>query len=70
VALGKNALVVARPSEIAAFNPENGRPLWVHMLPGSPVPWGLALDRSGRAIVTLEGGQVVCYGGEELTAAR
>jgi len=68
--LGKNALVVARPSEIVAFNLENGRRLWAQMLPGSPVPWGLALDRSGRTVVTLEGGQVVCYGDGDLAAAR
>jgi len=70
VALTRNALVVTRPAEIAAFNPENGRSLWGQMLPGAPVPWGLAVDRTGRAIVALEGGQVVCYGGGELSAAR
>jgi outer membrane protein assembly factor BamB len=70
VALCKNALVIARPSELAAFNLDNGRPLWVHMLPGVPVPWGLAVDRAGRVIVALEGGQVLCYGGTGLVAAR
>ena len=70
VALAGNALVVARPSEIAAYNLRDGRPLWVQMLPGTPVPWGLAVDRDGRVIVSLEGGQVVCYGRNEMTAAR
>ncbi|MBI4657406.1 MAG: PQQ-binding-like beta-propeller repeat protein [Verrucomicrobia bacterium] len=70
VALANNALVVARPSEIAALSLENGRPLWAQALPGTPVPWGLAVDRNGRVIVTLEGGQVLCFGGRQLTAAR
>ncbi len=70
VALGKNALIVARPSEIVAYNLQDGKPLWAHTLPGTPVPWGLALDRGGRVIVALEGGQVVCFGGSELTASR
>jgi outer membrane protein assembly factor BamB len=70
VAMGRNALVVVRPSEIIAYQLETGRPLWNQMLPGTPVPWGLALDRAGRAIVSMEGGQVVCFGGTELTASK
>ncbi len=70
VALGRNALVVARPSDVVAFDLETGRPRWTHMLPGTPVPWGLALDRAGRVLVALEGGQILCFGGTELTARR
>lgn len=69
VALCQNALVVARGGELAALSLDNGRPLWTHPLPGVAVPWGLAVDRSGRVVVALEGGAVVCYGSEELTAA-
>lgn len=68
-ALAKNAVVIARPSDIAAFSLDNGRQLWAQMLPGTPVPWGLAIDRAGRVIVTLEGGQVLCFGSRELMAA-
>jgi outer membrane protein assembly factor BamB len=70
VALSKNALVVARPSEIVAYNLQDGKQLWSQTLAGTPVPWGLAVDRAGRVIVSLEGGQVVCFGSTELRAAR
>ncbi len=31
---------------------------------------GIAIDRAGRVIVALEGGQVVCFGGSVQVAAR
>jgi outer membrane protein assembly factor BamB len=65
VALGRNAVVVARPSEIVAYRIEDGRPLWSQMVPGVAVPWGLAIDQAGRVAVALEGGQVVCFGSPE-----
>ena len=40
----------------------DGKTLWTQPLPSSLVPWGLAVDRDGRVIVTLEGGQVLCFG--------
>jgi outer membrane protein assembly factor BamB len=70
VALCQNALVAIRGLDLVAFHLGTGKPLWSQWLPGRPVPWGLALDKSGRAIVALEGGQVVCYGGSQLTASR
>jgi outer membrane protein assembly factor BamB len=70
IALCQNSLVVTRGMELVAFDLQDGRPLWVHTLPGAAVPWGLAVDHAGRVIVALQGGQVVCYGGEELTASR
>jgi hypothetical protein len=57
--------VVARPSEITAFGLADGKPLWGQVLPGTTVPWGLALDRAGRVFAALEGGQVVCFGAPE-----
>jgi outer membrane protein assembly factor BamB len=70
IALCQNALVITRGPELAALSLEDGRPLWAHTLPGVAVPWGLAVDRAGRIIVALQGGQIVCYGSEELTASR
>ena len=70
IALGKNAVVVAKGSVLIAYNLQNGQPFWEHTLPGVPVPWGLAVDRAGRVIVTLENGQVACYGPSTLSAAR
>ena len=34
-------------------------------LPAAPVAWGLAVDRLGRIIVTLEDGRVLCFGADE-----
>ena len=62
LALCKNAVVVAKKSEIVAMNLQDGRILWTQPLPASPVPWGLAVDRDGRTIVTLEDGKVLCFG--------
>jgi uncharacterized protein GlcG (DUF336 family) len=36
--------------------------LWKQALPAAPVPWGLAVNREGKDIVTLEGGRVLCFG--------
>ncbi|UCC98006.1 MAG: PQQ-binding-like beta-propeller repeat protein [Phycisphaerales bacterium] len=58
----RNAVVVASKSEIVALNLKDGAPLWSQSLPASPVPWGLAVDREGRAVVTLEDGRVLCFG--------
>jgi len=57
-----NAVVVANASEVVAMNLADGAALWSQRLPASPVPWGLAVDRDGRTVVTLENGQVLCFG--------
>ena len=62
LALCKNAVVVAKKAEIVAMNLQDGRILWAQPLPASPVPWGMAVDRDGRTIVTLENGNVLCFG--------
>jgi len=62
VAVCRNAVVIAKESEIVAVNLENGKTLWSDTLSSAPVPWGLAVDRNGRAIVTLEDGKVLCFG--------
>jgi outer membrane protein assembly factor BamB len=62
-AVGANAVVLAGESGIRALDLDGGEELWSHPLPASPVPWGLAVDRNGRAVVTLEDGRVLCFGG-------
>jgi len=62
IAVARNAVVVAEASRVAALSLEDGRELWAHPLPASPVPWGLALDRAGRAVLTLVDGRVVAIG--------
>ena len=62
MAVCRNAVVVACKSEIVALDLQNGKVLWKQPVPTAPVPWGLAVDRNGRAIVTLEDGQVLCLG--------
>ena len=65
----KNAVLFAgNPDEgnasIEALDIQSGKRLWrwSPQLPSSPVPWGLAVDRDGRIMVTLEDGQVLCFG--------
>lgn len=62
VAVCANAVVIATPREVTAYRLSDGQSLWQQALPAAPVPWGLAVDRRGRVIVTLEGGRVVCFG--------
>ena len=50
------------PNEVIALSLEDGRLLWKQPLPAAPVPWGLAVNREGKVIVTLEGGRIVCFG--------
>ena len=57
-----NAVVVAKKSEIVALNLNDGSVLWSEEVPLAPVSWGLAVDRHGRVIVTLEDGQILCFG--------
>ena len=61
-AVCSNAVVVAKKSEIVALNLRDGEVLWSEAVPSAPVDWGLAVDRDGRVIVTLEDGQILCFG--------
>ena len=62
LAVCPNAVVIAMPDAVIALNLQDGRLLWKQPLPAAPVPWGLAVNREGKVIVTLEGGRVVCFG--------
>ncbi|NIP86745.1 MAG: hypothetical protein GTO03_14770, partial [Planctomycetales bacterium] len=59
IAVAANAVVIADASQVAALELSSGKPLWKQRLPATPVPWGMAVDRAGRVILTLVDGQVV-----------
>jgi len=76
VAVATNAVVVAGinrqfadeeapPEEtygIAALDIRTGKPIWQRAIPVGPVAWGLAIDRQGRVLATLQDGRVLCLG--------
>jgi outer membrane protein assembly factor BamB len=49
---------------VFAIDINTGESLWKGMLGlhAPPVPWGMALDRDGRIIVTLKDGHIMCFG--------
>ncbi len=63
VAVTGNAVLVAGEDKITCLDLKDGKQLWSQPLPMVPVPWGIAVDRGGRVIVTLKDGQVMCFGG-------
>jgi outer membrane protein assembly factor BamB len=58
----QNATLVATDTELVALRSVDGTVLWRQPLPKPPTPWGLAVDGSGRAVVTLTDGKVLCFG--------
>ncbi len=62
IAVCKNAVVIANETEIVSVSLKDGGVLWSQPIPSSPVPWGLAVDRNGNVVVSLENGQVLCFG--------
>jgi hypothetical protein len=62
VAVCPNAVVIATPTEVIALSLQDAHVLWKQALPAAPVPWGLAVNRAGKVIITLEGGRVLCFG--------
>jgi hypothetical protein len=69
VAVCDNAVVVATESKLVALEPHSGSVLWQCPLPERVVPWGLAVDRSGRVIASLVDGRIVCLGGNRVQQA-
>jgi outer membrane protein assembly factor BamB len=63
VAVTRNAVLIAYDDTLTCLDIKSGRRLWSQSLPMAPVPWGIAVDREGRVIVTMKDGQVVCYTG-------
>lgn len=62
IAVCTDAVVLALPGEVVAYNLQDGTALWRQPLTTAPVPWGLAVNREGKVIVTLTDGRVVCFG--------
>jgi hypothetical protein len=62
MAVCKNAVVIAKKSEVAVLDLQTGEMAWSKPLPATPVSYGLAVDSSGRIVVALQDGQVMCFG--------
>jgi len=62
LAVAQNAVVIADTAQVTALSLKNGKQLWQKALPAAPVPWGMAVDRDGRVILSLVDGRVVCLG--------
>jgi len=62
LAVCPNAVVIATAKEVIALGLQDGQVLWKRTLPAAPVPWGIAVNREGKVILTLEGGRVICFG--------
>jgi outer membrane protein assembly factor BamB len=62
IAVAPNAVVVADDAHVTAFGVADGNLLWRQELPAAPVPWGMAVSRNGRVLLTLVDGRVVCLG--------
>ncbi len=48
-------------SFLAAINVNDGSDLWVEKLPAVAVKGGVAVDSSGRILISLENGQLLCF---------
>jgi len=60
-----NCVLVATESKLLSLDLGDGHIVWTQKLPAAPVPWGLAVDRLGRVIVTLDDGRVLCFGPDD-----
>ena len=47
---------------LAAVSLAGGKVLWKVALPAAPSGWGLAVDKDGRILVSLQDGRAVCFG--------
>jgi outer membrane protein assembly factor BamB len=70
IAVGSNAIIVAGQSSqssdvtshglVTAHSLNDGRTLWSQPVQAVPTWWGVAIDRAGRVITTLQDGSVAC----------
>jgi outer membrane protein assembly factor BamB len=63
-AVCKNAVIAADSKELFALDIKDGKTLWTQPLPAAPVAWGVAVNRHGQILITLEGGRVLCFAEE------
>ncbi len=49
---------------LLSFDRESGAVMWAQQLPALCTPWGIAVDRDGRVILTLVDGRVMAFGSE------
>ena len=68
LAVCKNAVVIAEKTQIVVLDLRDGKVLWSQPLEYAPVPWGMAVSRDGRIIITCEDGSVHCFGGKPMVA--
>ena len=61
-AVCRNAVLTATNDRVSALSLADGKQMWGCPLPAAPITWGMAVEKEGRVIVTLENGQVVCLG--------
>jgi outer membrane protein assembly factor BamB len=73
VAVTKNAVILAgvdrtqlkdgwqTTAGLTALSLTDGKPLWKLPLPAAPVAFGLAVDRDGKILVSLQDGRVMCF---------
>lgn len=56
-----------KPEEsfLAAINVKDGTDVWLQKLPAVAVKGGTAVDASGRILVALENGQLLCFVGND-----
>ena len=64
VAVGPNAVVLATSTELIAYDSASGKTLWTKPLLKAPIAWGLAVNRDGTLLVTLEDGQLLAFAAE------
>jgi outer membrane protein assembly factor BamB len=50
-------------ASLYALDIATGTPIWKQALPAAPVAWGLAVDRTGQIIVTLQDGRILSFAG-------
>jgi outer membrane protein assembly factor BamB len=49
---------------VAIIDLKTGKDIWTEKLPAKPIKGGAAIDKSGRILVSLTDGRVVCFAKE------
>ncbi|SVE29430.1 uncharacterized protein METZ01_LOCUS482284, partial [marine metagenome] len=51
----------SREAFVAVIDLKTGKDIWTEKLPTKPIKGGAAIDKSGRILVSLTDGRVVCF---------